>query len=126
MAQFFSAVTFAYAADEPYKLLAPIGTLEQVSPSGFSDYLQRIISVSIGLTAALAVLMLIIGGLQYIFSSVSETAKKDAKERITNAIVGVLIALSGYLILNTINPDLLKLGLPEVKPLSSPETTRTP
>jgi uncharacterized membrane protein len=114
-------VRLAWAADEPYKLLAPIGNLEEVSTEegGFSIYLQRIIDISIGVTAAISVLILIMGGVQYVLSSVNEAAKKDAKERITNAIFGLLIALSGYLILNTINPDLLNLGLPVIQPLPS-------
>ncbi|MDO8493309.1 MAG: pilin [bacterium] len=105
-----------------YCLLAPIGNLTQVTTASFPNYLQSIINISLGMTAAIAVIMLVIGGLQYIFSSVSETAKKEAKERITNAVFGVLIALSGYILLRTIGgSDLLKLGLPAIKKLDIPK-----
>jgi uncharacterized membrane protein len=115
-----------------YKLLAPIGTLKTLSPYGdsFSFYLQRIVNISIAVAGAISVLILIIGGLQYILSSVNETAKKDAKDKITNAVFGLLIALSGVLLLQTINPDLLKLGLPpipkseEIKQATKPPSTR--
>lgn len=103
----------AFAAD--YKLLSPIGSITSVNTTtDFNNYLQTIINICIAVTATLSVIMLIIGGLQYVFSSVSETTKKDAKERITNAILGILIVLSGYLILSTIDPKLLKLDFPAV------------
>ncbi len=96
-----------------YKLLAPFNTaITTVDTGGFSAYLQQIIDIGIALTAAISVLMLIIGGLQYIFSSVSEKSKNEAKERITNAILGILIILSSYLILKTIDPNLLSLKFP--------------
>ena len=113
------------ATDVSYKLLAPLGKISSVqadTSTGFSDYLQLIINITIGLTGAIAVIMLIVGGLEYVFSSVSETAKKDAKERVTNAIVGVLIVLSGYLILSTINPKLLSLKLPTLPSNESIQT----
>lgn len=106
-----------------YCLLAPLDEeTKQVSTNddGFSKYLQKIINIAISLTGILSVIMLIFGGIEYVSSSVSETAKKDAKERITNALFGLLITLSGYLILSTINPDLLSLKLPEIAPLKLP------
>ncbi len=106
-----------------YCLLAPLDEeTKQVSTNddGFSKYLQKIINIAISLTGILSVIMLIFGGIEYVSSSVSETAKKDAKERITNALFGLLITLSGYLILSTINPDLLSLKLPEIAPLNLP------
>ncbi len=112
--------------DSGYKLLAPVGDTAFVAPDTFNLYLQQIINISIGIAGALSVIILIIGGLQYVFSSVSESAKKDAKDRITNAITGLLIALSGYLLLNTINPDLIKLGLPKIDKLSPPTKTGSP
>ena len=111
-----------------YCLLTPLGNTITVSSdnSAFSNYLQQIINMAISATAAISIIMLIIGGLEYILSSVSEAAKKEGKERITNAIVGVLIALSGYLILNTINPNLLKLELPTLKTIVQPKDTTIP
>lgn len=125
----FSGIKFAQATCNPqtdtYCLLVPLGNMESVSPNqaSFSAYLQQIIDIAIGLTGAIAVIMLIIGGLEYILSSVNEAAKSDAKSRITNAILGLLIALSGYVILNTINPDLLSLGFPQLKSVTTVTST---
>src|SRR3989344_6346955 len=109
-----------HAADNEYKLLVPLSNNQTTIPdasNGLTRYLQTIISMTIGLAGISSVIMLIIGGLEYIFSSVNEKTKNDAKDRITNALLGLLIVLSGYLILKTINPNLLNLKLPEIKPL---------
>ncbi len=112
-----------------YHLLAPIGGVNEVQAGdsgSFTQYLQFMINITMGVTAALSVIILIWGGIEYIFASVSESAKKGAKERITNAIFGILIALSAYLLLNTINPDLIKLGLPTLQlPAVSTQTSPT-
>lgn len=113
-----------------YCLLEPLGSeggqivsIQSGTPQ-FTTYLQTIINIAIGVTGAISVIMLIIGGLQYILSSVSETAKKDAKDRITNSITAILIILSGYLILNTINPNLVNLSLPPIQKPTAPANTK--
>lgn len=76
-----------------------------------SGYLNRMFSLFIGICAVLAVLMIVISGFQYMTSGDSESARKEAKSRITGALLGLLIALSSVLILQTINPDLLDFDL---------------
>lgn len=76
---------------------------------GVSSYLSSIYTLGVGLAGVLAVLMIVIGGIQYIGSGMSPSAKEDAKGRITNAILGLLLALASWLILNTINPNLVSL-----------------
>lgn len=88
-----------------YKLLAPIGNLVQ-APDNVGDYFNIIFKLAIGLCAVLAVVMIVIGGVQYMGNE-SIFGKTEAKSRITAAILGLLIALSSYALLNTINPDLL-------------------
>ena len=41
----------------------------------------------------------------------SEGMRSDAKQKIQNALLGLLLAVGTYLILNTINPDLLNLRI---------------
>ena len=47
-------------------------------------------------------------GIEYIVSEAMNT-KADAKKRMQAALIGLAIALVSYILLNTINPDLLKL-----------------
>ena len=70
--------------------------------------LSALFLVTIGFAAILAVIMVAIGGFQYMGSD-SFSTKSAAKERITDAIIGLMIILGSVLLLTTINPNLLEL-----------------
>ena len=94
-----------------YKLLAPIGGLSFVSYDPDSTefvggYLNKIFLLSIGIISVLAVVMLIIAGIQYMGQD-SIFGKSEAKNQMTNAILGLLIAVGSFAILNTISPNLI-------------------
>ncbi len=94
-----------------YKLLAPIGTTTEIKTNDIGKYFNILFDIAIGLAGALAVIMLVIGGVQWMGSE-SVFGKTQGKERIISALVGLLIAIGSYTILNTINPNLLgKKGL---------------
>lgn len=93
-----------------YETLEPLPGVPQGSSPTVGGYLSSIYILGIGLAGVLAVLMIVIGGIQYIGSGMSPSAKEDAKGRITSAILGLLLALLSYIILNAINPDLLKFN----------------
>jgi len=84
------------------------GKLSEVD--SFSELLQNIYNYSIVIAGMLAVIMIAIGGFQYMGSDAYST-KQSAKERITNAIIGLLIVISAVLILETINPGITDLEL---------------
>lgn len=106
------------ASAQSYTPLAPLpGTIDQASgTTNISSYVAGMIKLLVALGAALAVLFAIIGGTQYVAAGISPDAKSGAKERIVRAITGLTIILSSYLLLNSINPDLVnfKLELPSV------------
>ncbi len=118
----------AEAALKDYTLLEPIGSRDSripSSPGGLKKYLETIFIYAIIVAAFLAVVEIVIGGVQYAVVGVSESAKSDAKDRITKALLGLLLALSAWLILNTINPNLLNLSL-ELEPLPPEEVVQPP
>jgi len=97
-----------------YKLLAPFGGITCMDSSGenkecignnIGDYLNIIFKIAIGLCAVLAVIMLIINGITYMGDE-SIFGKTEAKKKMFSAIIGLLIALGSWAILNTINPAL--------------------
>lgn len=93
---------------DKYKLLAPfVGFTE--APEQIGDYLNKIFILAIGLCVALAVLMMIIAGVKYMGEE-SIFGMMNAKGQIKNALLGLLIALSAYALLNTIDPRLLGKG----------------
>ncbi|MCR4279211.1 MAG: pilin [Candidatus Zambryskibacteria bacterium] len=113
----FSTTAFAEKHEKTpteYRLLAPIpldGANNAVSPtSNASTYLKGLFMLTIGIATALAVIFIIVGGIQYLTSEVF-TAKAAAKDTITNALVGLLMAISAWMILYTINPKLLNFDL---------------
>lgn len=94
-----------------YNLLEPIGDFTQFSTSSscpFVDYLNIVIKIFLGICAALAMIMIIAGGLQYMTSELP-SFKEDGKSKITNAVLGFILALAAWAILNTLNPKLLNM-----------------
>lgn len=93
-----------------YELIQKLPTVDPKfdteSPGAFGKYLNAMIKLFIGLCAVTAVVMIIIGGLEYSTSELSSN-KADGKDKIQNALLGLLLALMSWLLLNTINPDLL-------------------
>ena len=80
-------------------------------PNLFSNYLVNVFNISIGASAILAVLMIVVGGVRYVGAAVSPSQKAAAKETITAALFGLIIVLGAYAILYTINSDLVTFGL---------------
>ena len=66
----------------------------------------------VGISGLAAFLMLVWGGFTWLTSAGSPTKILDAKDKITSAVLGLVIILSSYLILKVINPELTTLKLP--------------
>jgi hypothetical protein len=63
---------------------------------------SNIFSWLMGLFTTLAVLAFVISGVQYFMSSGDESMAEKAKENATNAIVGIIVGLSGFIIIKAI------------------------
>lgn len=101
------------AAPTEYKLLEPIPQLVKAGTEGKTDtatFIPGLFKLVIALAGALAVIMIIYGGIQYM-STDAIGGKSDAKKTIENALWGLLLALSAYMILYTLNPKLLEFNL---------------
>lgn len=102
------------AAD--YTLLEPsiIGKSGTVT-TNFLDYANLVFKSLLTIIIALAIIYTIIGGLEYLLASTS-LSKTDGKQKITDALTGLIIALLSWLVLYSINPDLVnwKLCIPKL------------
>lgn len=100
-----------------YQPLAPLpGTQVTGTTSVELDtYIPGMFKLAIGVAAALAVVMIVIGGVQYL-STDAISGKNEGKERIENALIGLFLAIGAYVILNTINPGILNFNLSIKKP----------
>lgn len=102
--------------DEPYQ---PLARLPGYPADGFDfsdkscplgQFMNTFIDIFIGIVAILSMVMIVMGGIEYVMSDLV-TSKEEAKSRIQNAILGLILSLSIYIILNTLNPNLLNLCL---------------
>ena len=98
--------------DNTYELLAPIPGVvpgNVVGPDfNLGNYVNNLIKVLIGLASAMAVFMIVFGGIEWMMSD-SFISKGEGKKKILNAIKGLVLLLGSYLILITINPDLVTI-----------------
>ncbi|MBP7770510.1 MAG: hypothetical protein KA066_01200 [Candidatus Pacebacteria bacterium] len=108
--------TCTYIALEPLPLGADYqncygGVNEKCSnPVPFQALVTRGFQLLLGVGSTIAVVMLVMGALTYMFSDVLNS-KKNALGRIRNAMWAIVLLVSCYLILNTINPDLVTFKL---------------
>jgi hypothetical protein len=97
------------AKDSFYHLLAPFPDNTDFDTAGtntFGRYLNIMIDILIGLAGVAAVVMMVMGGIEYMTSELMNT-KEHGRSMMTNAILGIIMALGAYTILYTINPTLL-------------------
>ncbi len=93
-----------------YTLLAPLNYGNTVNTSDIGAVFNVMVYAVIGLGALIAVMRIVYGGFLYVGSEAAGK-KGEGKEAIQNAIWGLIMILSVYIILNTINPNLLNLNL---------------
>jgi hypothetical protein len=107
---FFSLSSTVFAVAD-YVQLAPIpGTAKTTGGTDLSTYLTGMFKVAIAAAGVLAFLMIVWGGFTYL-STDAITGKEEGKARIQRALGGLILALASYIILYTINPNLVSLNL---------------
>ncbi len=110
------------AGAQGYQPLEPIPGLPTNNVS-FPALLTALFRILIVGGAALAVLMMTIGGIRYMTSDVLGE-KEHGREQIKNAALGLIFLLAIYLILRTINPQLLNFDLRSLGDVGSQSTNR--
>lgn len=76
------------------------GTGQTADLFGQTGVFQTITNVLLFILGAISVIMIIIGGLRYVISGGNATAVTAAKNTILYAIVGVVVALLSYAVIN--------------------------
>jgi hypothetical protein len=77
-------------------------------------FIQYIYRYGIIFAGILAVLIIIVAGLQWTSSGGNSSTIESAKNRITGAVTGLILVACSYIILNTINPATVNLRLPQI------------
>ena len=85
-------------------------------------YMKSIYKFAIWAVGIAALFMIMLGGIMYIGSAGNAAAAGKAKGIITDAVIGLIMALSAYLILYEINPSLLTITAPKDMSLAGNNT----
>lgn len=107
----FLPASFAFAADtgNGFVALAPIPGVTDASASNFGAFFNSLFRLLIVGAGILAVIRIGWAGIVYMTTE-STHGKGEAKEKIEDAVIGLLLALGTFLILSIINPNLTLIG----------------
>ncbi len=116
-------VTFAQAPTD-YVVLTPLpgttncgtNTTTGNCTTNLGLYLPQMFNLIVAIAAGLAFVMITLGGITYATTD-AIMEKSQGKEWVTNAIYGLLLVISAYLILYTINPQILDFSLNITQPV---------
>lgn len=100
---------------------SPVGRADtQISFGGkrsfenLGEFIQYIYKYSILIAAVLSVFMIIMAGMNWLTSAGNAEGITSAKKKISGAMVGLLIAILSYNILNLLNPYTVNMRLPQI------------
>ena len=120
---------FTLAAERELETEYPeIGGEEKLTEeTTLPEYVKYIFKLSFIIAGVIALAVLIYGGFRYLTSAGSPVVQNEAKNWLFGGILGLVLLLSSYLILVTINPELTILELQELgEGPSVPSTTPPP
>lgn len=77
----------------------------------FPEYVVTIYNFALWIVGISAMFMLTVGGFMYLTSAGNTSSANTAKGLIKDALIGLVLGLSAWLIVNTINPDLTTMNV---------------
>ena len=111
----------AVAGTIPLNLEYPsFGGIDLKTDQSLETFIAWLYYAVISISGIAAFIMLVWGGIQWM-SSVGDPARTgDAKDRIQKALLGLLLVLSSFIIIQIINPELTILKAPILPSSTSP------
>ena len=79
--------------------------------SGLPQFIKYVFVFSLGIVGLAGMVGIIYGAFGYVTSAGNPQKAADGKNQILSALLGLLLILGSWVLLNIINPDLLKLGI---------------
>ncbi|MCX7616163.1 MAG: pilin [Patescibacteria group bacterium] len=89
-----------------------------------SEFVNKFYLYALGISSALAIMMIVYGGVKYAVNPGNTANQSEARDIIKSAVFGIVLLAGAYLILKTINPSLVNLSSPPLKVLE-PATSST-
>ena len=97
-----------------------IGTFEITSDSTLLQYIEYFFAFAIAISGILAVVILVISGLQILVFAGSPEKINEAKEGLWAAVLGIVLLFASFIIMMTINPNLVNPST-QALPQSDPD-----
>jgi hypothetical protein len=109
---FFFVVSISLAQTKEYTPLQPLPGIEASSEGtvALEKYLPGVFNLAIGVSAVLAFIVITWGGITYATSD-ALSGKSEGRKHIENGIYGLLLVIGAWVILYTINPQILNFNL---------------
>jgi len=95
-----SSIAVAQSAQDGLKQAIPVGSKNAVDIFSEGGIFERVVNLLLFLVGAISVIMLIIGGIRYIVSAGDQNQVTGAKNTILYAVVGIVVAVIAYGIVN--------------------------
>ena len=120
----------AIIASFPFVLVARAASISMSIPGTNSDssstspaaFVANFYQFALMIAGVLAFGIVVYGGIKYMASSGNPSGQSDAKEWIEAALIGLLLLVGAYFVLNIVNPQLTTLGLPTLQTVNVQST----
>jgi hypothetical protein len=107
-ALYFHPISVFAELPSPSLVTPTLEVLTFNTSEGLSSLIKIIIGWAFKLAGVFAFAMIVFAGFEYTTSGGNTSKQKDAQEKIIGAIVGIILLFAFYIILYTINPDILR------------------
>ncbi|MEI8339304.1 MAG: hypothetical protein WCF94_01430 [bacterium] len=111
----FQPNTKTYTPMAPIPGVTAVGVAINLASGGLSGFLKNLFNLVLAVAAAASVLMIVYGGFLYATTD-AIIGKQDGFKIIKNAFIGLGLALVSWLLLYTINPNLVTLKVLDMTP----------
>jgi hypothetical protein len=92
-----------------------------VSTTGPAGWVSSFYTFALLISGILAFGAIVFGGVKYAISAGNPSKQSEGRSWIWGALIGLLLLGIAWLILHTINPNLTKLEIAPLSPISSPQ-----
>lgn len=94
-------------------------TSEPIDANIAGRYIRALYVYFVGIVGVLAVVMIMYAGFLWITAAGNSSKITQAKEHMNGAVIGVILALTSFLLLQLINPQLVSLRIPFIQPVDT-------
>lgn len=93
-------------ADTTSKVKEGVSAVNVGSSTDLPGFIKAVIGVLLFIVGAVSVIMIIVGGIRYVTSNGDQAHVKAAKDTILYAVIGLIVALLAYAIVNFVTTNI--------------------